>query len=284
MTRRDDEFTIHRLTAAEVPLLRDWADGEKWNPGTHDAPAFFATDPDGFFVGCLGDLPVASVSCVRYGENAAFLGIYIVRPEHRGKGFGLRVWQAGMAHVAGRVVGLDGVLAQVPNYEASGFRFAHHQLRFAGTGGGETPAGLTPLADVPFPKLADYDERCFFARREVFLRQWLKLPESVGRAIVNDGEIRGYGLLRRSADGHKIGPLFADDETIAAELLAGLVATIPGQPFCIDIPEATVQPGADHLIRRFSMTEVFRTARMYNGPIPTFDIKRVYGVTTLELG
>ena len=50
-------------------------------------------------------------------RRSAFLGFYIVKPELRGQGHGLRLWQAGMARLDDRVVGLDGVIAQQENYK-----------------------------------------------------------------------------------------------------------------------------------------------------------------------
>src|SRR5262249_56164049 len=72
-------LTVRRMAPGEVGLIRDWADAEGWNPGTHDGPAFLAADPDGFFVGELAGEPVGCLSCVRYGEAFGFFGQFIVR-------------------------------------------------------------------------------------------------------------------------------------------------------------------------------------------------------------
>ncbi|HJZ59032.1 MAG TPA: GNAT family N-acetyltransferase [Gemmataceae bacterium] len=280
----DAPLTVRRMAPGEVGLIRDWADAEGWNPGTHDGPAFFAADPDGFFVGELAGEPVGCVSCVRYGERFGFLGQYIVRPAHRGRACGIALGKAGLAYLAGRCIGLDGVLDKVGSYERIGFRFAHYTALFVGTGGGSRPAGLVPLGAVPFEKVAEFDARCFPAPREAFLRAWFALPESVGLVAVEGGRLAGYGVLRRSANGHKVGPLFATDAEPATRLLAGLVATIPGGPFCIDIPDDTVQPHGARLVEAFGLTEVFRTARMYTTAPPPHDSTQVFGVTSLELG
>jgi hypothetical protein len=277
-------LTVRRMAAGEVGLIRDWADAEGWNPGTHDGAAFYVADPDGFFVGELAGEPVACVACVRYGDRFGFLGQYIVRPGHRGQGFGLATWAAGMAHLGDRVVGLDGVLAQVPSYERSGFRFAHHHVRYAGVGGGTRPSGLVAAADLPFEAITDYDGRCLPGPRAAFLRAWLGLPGSTALAAAEVGRVRGYGVIRPSAAGFKVGPLFADDAATAVRLLAGLAAAAPGEPFCVDVPDAYAQLDGRAVVEAFGLTEVFRTARMYTGAVPAFDAARVFGVTSLELG
>src|SRR3954454_18786961 len=126
------EFELHSMTREELKLALAWADGEGWNPGLADADCFHAADPDGFQVGCLADEPVACISVVRYGEHYAFLGFYIVKPEMRGRGYGIRIWQAGLSRLGSRLVGLDGVTTQQENYRKSGFVLAHRNIRFGG--------------------------------------------------------------------------------------------------------------------------------------------------------
>ena len=137
-----DDFAIRPMTAAEVGLAVDWAAAEGWNPGLHDAAAFRVADPDGFLVGLVGGEPAATLSAVRYGTHFGFLGFYIVRPDLRGRGYGKRLWDAGLGRLAGRTVGLDGVVAQQANYRREGFVFAHNNLRYAGVGSG-VAAGST---------------------------------------------------------------------------------------------------------------------------------------------
>ena len=284
MMPTDSPFTVRRMRADELDLIRAWATREGWNPGVHDAAAFYAADPHGFFVGELAGEPVACVSCVAYGDEFGFLGQYIVRPDARGRGYGVKTWAAGMAHLGGRNVGLDGVLNQQANYERSGFRFAHQNIRHEGTGGGSVPAGVVPLSAVPFDQVVAYDRTCFPAARPEFLRRWITLSDSAAFGVVGDGELRGYGVIRRSTDGNKIGPLFADDVRVAERLLRALWATASGSRVCIDVPDTTANPLAEGLAQTFGTRELFRTARMYTRGIPPAASSRVFGITTMELG
>ena len=96
----------------EISLAVDWAAAEGWNPGLADAACFAAVDAEGFLIGELDGVPAATVSCVNYDARFAFLGFYIVRADLRGRGYGLRIWNAAIAHAGARVIGLDGVVAQ----------------------------------------------------------------------------------------------------------------------------------------------------------------------------
>ena len=81
------KLLIRALTRDEMSLAIEWAALEGWNPGLHDAACFHAADPDGFLVGELAGEPVGCISAVKYGSEFGFIGLYIVRPEFRGRGW-----------------------------------------------------------------------------------------------------------------------------------------------------------------------------------------------------
>ena len=117
----------------EIAIAVDWAAAEGWNPGLADAACFATVDPGGFLIGELDGAPAATISCVNYDARFAFLGFYIVRKDLRGRGHGLRIWNAAIAHAGARVIGLDGVVAQQENYKKSGFSLAYANVRYGGT-------------------------------------------------------------------------------------------------------------------------------------------------------
>jgi hypothetical protein len=180
-------------------------------------------------------------------------------------------------------VGLDGVLAQVGNYERSGFATAYYHLRYQGRSGGRHPAGVVRLSAVPFDDVLAYDRRCFPAPRRGFLRGWLALPEYVALGFLREGRLAGYGVMRRSVEGFRIGPLFADDLGTAEALLQGLTAGTD-DVFYLDVPDEAANPAAAQLVGRFGMKEVWRCARMYTRGRPGLDVGRIFGNTSLELG
>jgi hypothetical protein len=277
-----DAFRVRAVGAQEVALALDWAAAEGWNPGLADAACFAAVDPAGFLIGELAGTPAATISVVNYDEHFAFLGFYIVRPELRGRGFGWRTWQAGMAHAGPRTVGLDGVVAQQDNYRKSGFVFAYNNIRYGGTVAPMRASPATvPLSDVAFDAIARDDAMVFPAARPAFLRAWMVAPGHVGRALVRDGRLAAWGVIRPCRVGRKIGPLVADDRAAAEAVLAALIGAVGGEVF-LDVPEPNREAVA--LAAAHGLAPVFQTARMYAGVIREVALERVYGVTTFELG
>ena len=144
-------------------------------------------------------------------------------------------------------------------------------------------AGIVAASEVPFHRIVDYDCLLFSAARPGFLRLWLDQPGGIALVAPDAaGRVRGYGVLRACQSGHKIGPLFADDEHIADDLFTSLIAAVPGETVFLDVPEAN--PAAVALARRHGMSSVFETARMYTKTPPDVPLARVFGVTSFELG
>ncbi len=294
----ESSLVIRTMTEDEVELAIDWAAKEGWNPGLHDGRCFWAADPQGFFIALEDGQPVGCVSAVRYGSDYAFLGFYVIKPSSRGKGYGLQLCKTALDHVKGRVSGIDGVLAMQDKYSEplagdfwTGFQFAYSNIRFRGSyenrldvkaRGCHPEISIVSAAVVDQTGLCDYDGSMFFAKRPEFLAQWLNQPESAALAAVQNGKLTGYGVIRRCREGHKIGPLFADNGDAAEELFFHLAACANGEEVFLDVPE--VNGAAMTLAAKYNMTKVFETARMYNGPAPNLPLHKIFGVTSFELG
>jgi GNAT superfamily N-acetyltransferase len=279
-----NELRIRVMRPKEIANAIDWAAAEGWNPGLADAECFRTVDPEGFLIAELDGTPAATISCVNYDDRFAFLGFYIVRGDLRGRGYGLRVWNAAIAHAGARTIGLDGVVAQQDNYRKSGFQLAYSNIRYGGSIGSlaTPPADIVPLTDVPFATVEADDARVFPAPRTAFLRAWITARGHIGRALVRDGKLAAWGVIRPCRRGHKIGPLIADDRAAAEAVLAALVAAAGADELFLDVP--SVNRDALALAQSHGLAPVFETARMYTGAIRPLLLERVFGVTTFELG
>jgi GNAT superfamily N-acetyltransferase len=280
------DIAIRTLRQDEMPLVIEFAAREGWNPGLHDAECFHAADPGGFLIAEHRDEAVGCIGAVSYAGRFGFIGLYIVAPDWRGRGIGRRLWDQGMARLAGHAIGLDGVPAQQDNYRKSGFSLAWQNIRFAGTArqsARTADAPIVPLREVDFALLCADDRRIFPAPRDAFLRAWIAMPDATGLAWVEQGRLRGWGVIRRCREGHKIGPLVADSPPVASALYAALCGSVPaGDTVYLDVPV----PNADAmaLAQAQGLRSVFETARMYAGPAPACELQRLFGITSFELG
>ena len=280
----DRGFVIRQMTLEDVEVAVEWAAEEGWNPGLSDAACFYHADPGGFFIGEVDGRPVGCVCAVSYGESFGFIGFYIVRRDLRGKWYGVELGRRAMTRLGDRNVGIDGVVAKIRNYEKFGFALAHRNIRYEGRGGAVSGlAGIVDLATLPFDTIVSYDSAIFPAPRATFLEKWVIRPDGASMGFTEDGELKGYGVMRPCRTGFKIGPLFADSPDIAERLFDALKARAPEEaPVFLDLP--AINPAAVAFARKRNMTPVFETGRMYSREAPAVPMEKVFGITSFELG
>lgn len=262
----------------EVKLILEWAATEGWNPGLEDAEAFYAADPDGFFIASEDGKPVAAISVVNHTDAFAFLGLYIVLPAYRGRGIGLALWNHALEHAGSRIVGLDGVPEQQANYTSSGFAHAGGTTRFTGA--------VKPLADPDIKVIQGGDDTSHLIAAEAaasgvvkaaYLKTWFTQTKT--RVTFQLGD-KAFCTVRECQEGAKIGPLIAQTKDEAERLMRHAAQMVPG-PISIDVPHSAAPLTA--LCDTLGMTAGFSTARMYRGTGPVAPAG-FFSVTSLELG
>ena len=277
-----------------------WSVVEGWEPGLEDAKAFAEVDGGGWFSARSNDgVIVTTLSALKYDDSFGFIGLYITQPEYRGQGIGSQVWQLGREHLVGcDRVGLDGVLEREDTYASDGFVRSHVTTRYSGAAGvlastltlraGELSSEFRFIdaCEVGAQRLGQFelDHELFPAPRERFLATLIDAKDSTSLAVVSaDNELRGWGMVRPSVTGWRVGPLFALSSDVAVALLRGLAAAVPGEDtIYIDIPDPNEVAIA--LVRTASFKPIFGCVRMYAGAIPDLDLSRIYANTTFELG
>jgi GNAT superfamily N-acetyltransferase len=277
------ELKIRNMCREEAKFAIEMAASEGWNPGIHDAELFYEADKEGFFIAEVEGKPAGCACAVAYDESFGFLGLYVVEPEFREKGIGMKLTEKCLEYLGNRNIGLDGVVENEKKYQqAMKFKSAYLNLRFEGKGGGEMPSELVNLLKVPFKLLLEYDRQMFPAPRPVFLEKWIKQPDSNSFAALEAGELKGYGVIRKCWKGYKIGPLFADTPEIAEKMFRALKASVPGETIYLDVPEPNTK--AVDMGKKYGMNVMFKTIRMYSKKEPDMKLQNVYGVTSFELG
>ncbi|MPY22638.1 GNAT family N-acetyltransferase [Shewanella psychropiezotolerans] len=282
------KLLIRNMTADELVLALKWALAEGWNPGLNDAALFYRADPNGFFVGELEGEIVAVGSAVTYGKDFAFCGLYIVAPEHRGKGYGLALTKHRLAYCGERNVGIDGVLENVEIYQRIGYQPYYQNRRYQKLASyrSQSIEAITVLdnnvSSTELNTINLYDRQCFPANRETFLKAWMTQSDGLTLVYRSEGKISGYLVRRPCIEGYKVGPLFADNADIAGVLLNQAQSGIEGETLILDVPENN--PAAVALAEREDMQVVFATVRMYQKGMPNIDNGKIFGITTFELG
>ncbi len=302
-------FAIRPMAVEDIPAVTAWARREGFCPGPHDVAILRHADRTGVWVGCLDGEPVGCIIGVRWDRRYGFLGLFLVRPEHRGHGYGVALWRRALEHLDDvACIGLEAAPERVDDYAGWGFRPAWDTCRWslppAVVAGAPPvlPAGhrLVSADAVPETVVQAYDARHEATPRPHFLREWLRedrggegsaSPAAVWVVQDGEGRCRGFGRIRpcllppgggqAGSWGWRVGPWIADTPAIAAALLDRLRRERPG-PVLVDAPQDNVAAG--RLLERNGFRPVSRTVRMYRGTPPPLPIGDLYGLACLELG
>ena len=245
---------------------------EGWGPGLQDAKCFMACDPTAGFVGELNGKPICCGTIAKYGNSYAFGGSYIVSKEFRGKGYGKKLYDAGLANVEHfPSIALISGLKPEEIIKSNGFRSLFYgaffifniptaMACFSETSITSPSVKIKRIEEVNKQALFIYDTTVFGFERHVFLSKWLRMTGSHSRvAIDGEGSIVGYTVARPTfiKGSYKIGPLFADSEAIAENLLKAVFEELlreeaPAPVVCIDAPTEK----ATKTVRKASRKEV----------------------------
>jgi ribosomal protein S18 acetylase RimI-like enzyme len=279
---------FRRLTFEEFQTLVNWAAKEGWNPGLQDASIFWATDPNGFYGYFDNEKLIGGGSIVSYAGQFGFMGFFIVHPDYRANGIGRTLWRQRRDTLLSRLskdaaIGMDGVVAMQPFYQKGGFQIAYRDERYEKTGISYPIHPLIqPVTEADYKALFALDMECFGVDRTPFLSLWLKASNAQVFKYEEAQNLLGFAVIRQCQTGYKIGPLFAENETVAAALYERCLTEAIGEPVYLDIP--VCNEAAVNLIQQYEATYVFECARMYYGAPPKTAIEKVFGITSFELG
>ncbi|MFN3754014.1 GNAT family N-acetyltransferase [Flavobacterium sp.] len=283
-----DALSFKPLTFDEFKTLVHWAALERWNPGLQDAEIFWASDPDGFYGYFENEKLIGGGSIVSYNGQFGFMGFFIVHPDYRSKGIGRTLWQQRRDTLLSRLqkgatIGMDGVVAMQPFYQKGGFEIAYRDERYEKTG---SAYPMNPLVQMvtknDFDAISALDLECFGVARSNFLSHWLKASNAKAFKYSENDNLHGFAVIRQCQTGYKIGPLFAENETVAKALYERCLTEAIDEPVYLDIP--VCNEAAVNLIKQYQASYVFECARMYYGKPPKTAIEKVFGITSFELG
>lgn len=283
-----ENITFSKIGLSGVRTLISWAEDEGWNPGPFDAEVFYETDPDGFYGCFIGDEMIGGGSIVSYDGAFGFMGLFIMRPEYRGKGIGRMLWIKRRDMLRSRLsenapIGMDGVVAMQPFYAEGGFKMAFRDSRYELTGTSfSIDLNVSGIGNDNLPEVLDYDLKCFGFSRPRFIKAWLNVPGSLTLKYKEEDVMKGFVVMRKVKQGYKIGPLFADDKSVAESLYKACLNKAIGAPVYLDIP--VNNPSAVELVNAYGAKYVFECARMYYGQTPDLPVSKIFGITTFELG
>lgn len=188
----------------------------------------FTLSPKGFFIltsptGAILGMLTASM----YSNGTAFLGFFVLDPSIRGQGLGGALFGKCLDYVLAqgiKTVGLDAVQDQVGTYGRRGFKdcgqkVVMYERQPTISDSAQVAEEVTDIKQASVSALAEMDYQHTGFRRDALWKILLEQADLEGWAIEKNGELKAMIVARKTTDGWKIGPLYAEEPEHAQSLL-----------------------------------------------------------------
>ena len=290
---------IKPFMPTDLDVVTGMAREQDFAPGMGDIEIYANTDRQGIWLAWQDNVPVGCIAAVTYSPSYAFIGLFVVKPEHRGQGIGRRLWQHALKTLNSvECVGLEAAVQMVGFYEQAGFQkdcITTRRQMLCRSDQSEHPnttllqrsdITVVPLGEISLEAIQRYDERHEISPRPHFLELWLRhRAGSVFVARDAHGECHGYVRIRPCllpiGEGWRVGPWLAEDPGMASLLLNNAMDRHKGVVL-IDTPGHN--PSATTITTAKGFKPMGSTVRMYKGVMPEGHDRNVYGLACLELG
>ncbi len=262
---------LRLMTSADIPAGMRLKELAGWNQTAADWRRFLERSPEGCFVAEVGAQVCGTVTTIAFEDRFAWIGMVLVDPEYRGRGFGTALLERAIRYLDEldlSALKLDATPQGRPLYEKLGFRSEYEIGRWTR----RQPAGTakqprTGVRESASPALLEgifeFDRQVFGADRSGLLRSLHEEAPELTLGILKDGTLAGYALGRRGSFADHLGPWMASDPDTARQLLEGFVAGSSRETQIADCPNAHAASG--DLLRFFGFSYSRPLIRMFRG-------------------
>lgn len=244
---------------------------EKWNNTREDVKRMFRYNPSGCFIAEVNRKRAGHVFSFQYGK-LGWIGLLIVRAEHRKKGVGTLLMEKAIRHLLGQgveTIKLEAVPALADFYRKLGFVDEYDSLRFSGfnqKAPSKAHSKVKLLKKNLIKQVAEFDAKYFGANRiNVLSSLHNDYPKFCFISRVNS-KIEGYLMCHRAESGYRIGPWVCSPENpeAAKELLIKCMKTIR-QKERIYVGLPAVNKVGVEILQNFGFEQYSRSIRMRLG-------------------
>ena len=290
---------IKPFRSSDLDVVTELARQQDFAPGVGHIEIYANTDRQGIWLAWRNNKPLGCIAAVTYNPSYAFIGLFVVKPEHRGQGVGRCLWQHALKTLSSvQCIGLEAAVQMVSFYEKAGFQkdcvTTRRQMLCLSDQSNHPNSTLlhrsdisvVPLRDVSLESIQRYDERHEISPRPHFLELWLRHKAGeVFVAMDANAECHGYVRIRPCllpiGEGWRVGPWLAEESGMASLLLNNAMDRHKGVVL-IDTPGHN--PSAKTITLAKGFKPMASTVRMYKGVIPKGHDRNIYGLACLELG
>lgn len=237
-----------------------------WNQLARDWEMFLRQSPNGCLVAMKQERVVGTVTTMRYQDFFSWIGMVLVDRDHQKQGIGIGLLKEALQILSKeKTVKLDATPAGREVYLKLNFADEYHLSRMEAVIVRDKlkKTSATAIQKKDLSRIYAFDQAVFGADRR-FLLDWLwEGAPQYAFLIEEKNELQGYCFGRNGRNFIHIGPVVANNMSIAQELVSAALGNCAGQPVILDVLHHQPQ----WLVWLFStgFTEQRPFIRMYRG-------------------
>ncbi|MFD6507402.1 MULTISPECIES: GNAT family N-acetyltransferase [unclassified Bacillus (in: firmicutes)] len=233
---------VERLGANDIPCLVGLSEVIGWDYSLEEIEIILNS---GIIYGVRNEKGevIASAASILYGETLASIGMVIVHPKYKGRGIGKMITEACIGSVSEKTpIMLIATEEGKYLYEKLGFQVVSHVSKYicieynSACKGGEDKEYIFNYEEKDLIEIIKIDKAAFGANRSGFLKN--RIEQSQQSIVLKNKENRviGYGMRIQTPENKIIGPIVAENDTMAMEIVHSLAKGHNGK-LRIDVPE-----------------------------------------------
>ncbi|WP_073034057.1 GNAT family N-acetyltransferase [Roseovarius pacificus] len=278
--------TIRPITPDDRALLHELTLSVFWRHRTHDLDLFMSLGQGYIALDEIGR-PLGSAMYFPVGQDFATFGLMITMPRLQALGAGRRLLRRILKDCEGRDLRLMATKSAYWLYESAGFVPVGTIWQQEGVARDIHPPNpvtgleVRPLESAHMPAVYALDAQAYGADREVILNKLLGLSEGV--VALRDGVVCGYAMIHPFGRVEVIGPIVAEDDSMAMHICASLIQRRKGHELRVDTPQqsehfkAFLSAAGLGVVDTVTEMRIGRSRRSTEGPV-------IYGLAAQSLG
>ena len=276
------EMHIEDMQCADLEKLHELSVSVNWPHRANDW-LFLQGLGHGFVLKDEIDRLLGSVMWFPMGEELIFLGMLITSPRLQKMGAATWLMREIRARNAEKSCFLMATNDAYPLYLSFDFEAHKRVYQICGI----VDSHLEETANVRTAEKSDYDaivaldRLSFGAPRDAIIKKLLSVSKTI--VLERQGELVGYAMRRKYGMGHMIGPVVAENEENAIELINPHLKALDGQYARIDTSVGKDGKFLQYLHKN-GMTIVDKVTMMYQGEKPKEGPVQIFGLGNQSFG
>src|SRR5262245_5279552 len=234
-------LVCREMTPADLASAIELCRTAGWNQLDRDWEQFLALNPKSSCVAIIEDRVVGTVTTVGYEDRFGWIGMMLVEPALRRQGIGTRLMNEAFQLLADQsTIRLDATPNGREVYRKLDFvdeyGLSRMQTVVSANISSDMNHSARPMAWDDLPMVFEIDNVTFGADRRALLAWVFECTPGYAWVVEENKRVAGYCFGRHGFNFEQIGPVVAENDRIASQLVSACLSGQTGRPFVIDVP------------------------------------------------